>query len=613
MASSFPSSFTFLSTQTLPYPHLDPSNIMTSAIDSKSSNPPPTISAEATQHPIQIPSIRHPPQMSMMMSQIPPALNSSSSSQYRLGSPDSHHQNYAPHSLHRIGHSPSLFSIPHPYGAASYPHHPVTPQSYYAWSDDQGSNAGGQGLRGHRSASSIHSAPSTTNTTTNTSNTYTSNTYTSNTHTSSRSSSSSPLHMSVSFGAARKRRSWTREEDERLAHAVQTLGIESWQRIADAMGQSRTRDQCYQRWVRALRPGIRKGAWTDEEDQILRQRVQIYGVGCWREVAKGLEGRTDQQCRRHWSLVKTKVKHPQKVATSPSSPTRVHSHSQSEKSSPHAAGAIASGSIGFDISQDDGEGGLPHFESDHSRRKAPSKSSPHQSLKPTTKHVGKPPSEQGIQQEEMYDSSVSDEPDVSDCDDEVEDELASQNSSNRQHASKHSVVLAHPWRRQSPEGDHGLVTQEVRPHHFLAGLKVESLTETIPEDQHGKLESSAFNYGVVASLKSNPSAHKDRSSKLAEYRVLPINTVSDAVHHPVGFASMGVATDADDYKNPLYSAKGRDSQHQQTNVSIQPSGRSSLNELALIASRFSMISSSDKKSLVSHDELPEYDQGLLIV
>eukprot|EP00002_Diphylleia_rotans_P034146 TRINITY_DN7316_c0_g1_i1.p1 TRINITY_DN7316_c0_g1~~TRINITY_DN7316_c0_g1_i1.p1 ORF type:complete len:614 (+),score=109.03 TRINITY_DN7316_c0_g1_i1:51-1892(+) len=106
--------------------------------------------------------------------------------------------------------------------------------------------------------------------------------------------------------SSRKRRSWTKEEDEKLIAAVRQFGLESWQKVSDSFGHSRTRDQCYQRWIRALKPGIKKGAWSEYEDRVLRDKVEQLGEGSWCEVARALEGRTDQQCRRHWTLLRAK-------------------------------------------------------------------------------------------------------------------------------------------------------------------------------------------------------------------------------------------------------------------------------------------------------------------
>ncbi|KAH7525051.1 hypothetical protein FEM48_Zijuj06G0184000 [Ziziphus jujuba var. spinosa] len=47
--------------------------------------------------------------------------------------------------------------------------------------------------------------------------------------------------------------------------------------------------------------GFRKGAWTSEEDELLKQCIDKYGVGNWRKVPEraGLE-RCWKSCRTRW-------------------------------------------------------------------------------------------------------------------------------------------------------------------------------------------------------------------------------------------------------------------------------------------------------------------------
>ncbi len=48
--------------------------------------------------------------------------------------------------------------------------------------------------------------------------------------------------------------------------------------IAEILGDTRTEVQCLHRWNKVLMPGLHKGPWTDEEDEILRQHVQTTGI-----------------------------------------------------------------------------------------------------------------------------------------------------------------------------------------------------------------------------------------------------------------------------------------------------------------------------------------------
>jgi hypothetical protein len=99
---------------------------------------------------------------------------------------------------------------------------------------------------------------------------------------------------------SRERAPWTPEEDNLLRLAVQLYGdkTEKWAKIA-ACVPGRTNKNCRKRWFHSLDPSLRKGAWTDEEDQLLREGVSKY-PNQWSKIADMLEGRTDDQCAKRW-------------------------------------------------------------------------------------------------------------------------------------------------------------------------------------------------------------------------------------------------------------------------------------------------------------------------
>jgi Myb-like DNA-binding domain len=55
-----------------------------------------------------------------------------------------------------------------------------------------------------------------------------------------------------------------------------------------------------QRWKRALRPDLKKGRWTAEEDGRLI-RLMAQGFASWSKLAKQMPGRSSKQCRERWS------------------------------------------------------------------------------------------------------------------------------------------------------------------------------------------------------------------------------------------------------------------------------------------------------------------------
>lgn len=98
----------------------------------------------------------------------------------------------------------------------------------------------------------------------------------------------------------RKGKKWKPEEDAQLRTAIQTWGEKRWRVIAGYV-PGRTSVQCLHRWTKILKPGLIKGAWSQEEDLLLREWVQLHGSRCWAKCALVITGRNGKQCRERWN------------------------------------------------------------------------------------------------------------------------------------------------------------------------------------------------------------------------------------------------------------------------------------------------------------------------
>jgi hypothetical protein len=100
---------------------------------------------------------------------------------------------------------------------------------------------------------------------------------------------------------------WSAEEDELLRNAVEMHGEKNWRVIADEV-PGRNHLQCLQRWKKVLRPGLVKGHWSKEEDQELLDMIKEYtdkgsiGSVNWAAISERIEGRNPKQCRERWFL-----------------------------------------------------------------------------------------------------------------------------------------------------------------------------------------------------------------------------------------------------------------------------------------------------------------------
>ncbi|XP_028399868.1 myb-related protein B-like [Dendronephthya gigantea] len=92
---------------------------------------------------------------------------------------------------------------------------------------------------------------------------------------------------------------WTKEEDDRLKHLVESESSEDWEKIASYF-DDRSEHQCLHRWEKVLNPDLVKGAWTKEEDQQVVELVRRFGPKRWSTIAQHLPGRIGKQCRERW-------------------------------------------------------------------------------------------------------------------------------------------------------------------------------------------------------------------------------------------------------------------------------------------------------------------------
>ncbi|KAK5834732.1 transcription factor MYB114-like [Gossypium arboreum] len=105
---------------------------------------------------------------------------------------------------------------------------------------------------------------------------------------------------------------WTSEEDTKLAEVIAVHGAKSWNTIASKAGLKRCGKSCRLRWMNYLRPDIKRGNISEQEEDLILRLHKLLG-NRWSLIAGRLPGRTDNEIKNYWnSHLSKKIKQKEK-------------------------------------------------------------------------------------------------------------------------------------------------------------------------------------------------------------------------------------------------------------------------------------------------------------
>ncbi|XP_050220999.1 transcription factor MYB61 [Mercurialis annua] len=101
---------------------------------------------------------------------------------------------------------------------------------------------------------------------------------------------------------------WSPEEDEKLLNYITKHGHGCWSSVPKLAGLQRCGKSCRLRWINYLRPDLKRGAFSQQEENLIIELHAVLG-NRWSQIAAQLPGRTDNEIKNLWnSCIKKKLR-----------------------------------------------------------------------------------------------------------------------------------------------------------------------------------------------------------------------------------------------------------------------------------------------------------------
>ncbi|PSS15475.1 Transcription factor like [Actinidia chinensis var. chinensis] len=103
------------------------------------------------------------------------------------------------------------------------------------------------------------------------------------------------------------RGTWTVREDKILTNYISVHGEGKWRDLPIRAGLKRCGKSCRLRWLNYLKPDIKRGNISAEEEELIVKMHNLLG-NRWALIAGRLPGRTDNEIKNYWNTKLSKMK-----------------------------------------------------------------------------------------------------------------------------------------------------------------------------------------------------------------------------------------------------------------------------------------------------------------
>ncbi|XP_019457208.1 PREDICTED: myb-related protein 330-like isoform X2 [Lupinus angustifolius] len=100
---------------------------------------------------------------------------------------------------------------------------------------------------------------------------------------------------------------WSPDEDEKLFNYITRFGVGCWSSVPKLAGLQRCGKSCRLRWINYLRPDLKRGMFSQQEEDFIISLHEVLG-NRWAQIAAQIPGRTDNEIKNFWnSCLKKKL------------------------------------------------------------------------------------------------------------------------------------------------------------------------------------------------------------------------------------------------------------------------------------------------------------------